>query len=83
MRTTNLPILPDYPNQARLEQIVESNMTQEYMDKALSWARETGRTKGVDKILKDYDIDVIIGPAESDMPLVSSASGMGLFPSRH
>lgn len=76
-------ILLEYPNQDKLIEAISSKPTAEYLDKALAHAREYGRVKGMDKILKDYDIDVIIGPAESAMSLVASASGMSnLCPSR-
>ncbi len=45
------------------------------LDAALAHARKIGRSEGIDKLLKEYDIDVIIGPAESAMPTIAAASG--------
>ena len=66
---------PEYPNQQRLEEALASETTTEELDAALKHARHVGRTIGVDKILKDHDIDVIIGPAESSMCDIAAASG--------
>lgn len=37
--------------------------------------RRWGRDHGIDGILKDYDLDVIIGSADSELTQLSSASG--------
>ena len=42
--------------------------------------RDVGRTQGVDHTLAEYDIDVIIGPAESDLTTLAAASGIGFSP---
>lgn len=40
--------------------------------------RQWGRDKGIDYILKEYDVDVIIGPADSELTQFSAASGRTL-----
>ncbi|KAK0507196.1 hypothetical protein JMJ35_010234 [Cladonia borealis] len=66
---------PRYPRQDRLEKALAHNYTTEDLEKALAHARRIGRDEGIDKILKEYDIDVIIGPADSKMPTIAAASG--------
>ncbi|KAK3186367.1 hypothetical protein K4F52_004905 [Lecanicillium sp. MT-2017a] len=70
---TELP--PRYPSQDRLENALADKSTPEELAAALLLARKVGRDEGIDKILKEYDIDVIIGPAESPMPTIACASG--------
>lgn len=66
---------PGYPRQDKLEEALNSKIRASTLDAALNHAREIGRTRGIDRILKEYDIDVIIGPAESSMTDIASASG--------
>ena len=64
-----------YPKQDKLEKALTTNLTAQHLDAALAHARDVGRTKGIDKILKEYNLDVVIGPAESSMTDIASASG--------
>lgn len=41
--------------------------------------RDLGRTRGIDHTLAEYDIDVIIGPAESYLVDFAAASGKSIF----
>lgn len=66
---------PRYPKQDKLEKALASTLTTETLEAALHHAREVSRTRGIDKILKEYNLDVIIGPAESSMTDLASASG--------
>ncbi|KAL8895141.1 MAG: hypothetical protein Q9207_008288 [Kuettlingeria erythrocarpa] len=68
-------IRPGYPKQDKLEKALATNLSTETLDAALQHARRVSRTKGIDKILKDYNLDVIIRPAESSMTDLASASG--------
>lgn len=43
--------------------------------------RDVGRTRGIDHTLKEYDIEVIIGPAESALTAFAAASGNYILPS--
>jgi hypothetical protein len=45
----------------------------------LAETRSVGREQGIDKTLKDFDIDVIIGPADSSVNLIIAAAGKPLF----
>ena len=66
---------PGYPRQDKLEEALKSKISPGTLNAALNHARDIGRTRGIDRILKEYDIDVIIGPAESSMTDIASASG--------
>lgn len=37
--------------------------------------RDVGRSRGIDHTLEEYNIDVIIGPAESALTAFAAASG--------
>ena len=65
-----------YPRQDRLEKALAHNYNTEYLDAALTRARKIGRDEGIDKIFEEYDLDVIIGPADSAMVSLAAASGM-------
>ncbi|KAL8657006.1 MAG: hypothetical protein Q9226_002348 [Calogaya cf. arnoldii] len=66
---------PRYPNQEKLEAALAKNLGTETLDKTLHYAREVSRTHGIDIVLKEYNLDVIIGPAESAMTDLAAASG--------
>ncbi|ATY58913.1 amidase family [Cordyceps militaris] len=66
---------PRYPLQDRLEKALADKSTAEELEEALLLARKVARDEGIDKILREYDLDVIIGPAESPMPTIACASG--------
>jgi amidase len=66
---------PGHPNQATLEDAVELNLTSAEYDMYLKKLREIARTQGVDRILNEYDADVIIGPADSLLSSIAAASG--------
>ncbi|KAL8750099.1 MAG: hypothetical protein Q9199_007284 [Rusavskia elegans] len=66
---------PRYPKQDKLEKALATKFSTEILDATLQYARQVSRTKGIDKILEDYSLDVIIGPAESSMTDFASASG--------
>jgi len=64
-----------YPRQDKLEDALANKLSTATLEANLNHARDVSRTKGIDKMLKDYDIDVIIGPAESAMTDLAAASG--------
>jgi amidase len=71
----------DYPDQSLLEKslefVLDATQRQRYLDKL----RDVGRTRGIDATLAKYNIDVIIGPAESGLTELVSAAGS--FPDFH
>ncbi|KAK4061446.1 hypothetical protein Trihar35433_9773 [Trichoderma harzianum] len=50
-------------------------MSDEEHDFLLSHARKAGRDIGIDKTLKEYDVDLIIAPGDSPVNLLVSAAG--------
>ena len=70
--------LSAYPNQDALLKSKEKAFTPEQREAYVKKLREVGRTRGVDETLNRYNIDVIIGPAESNLAEVAAASGTHL-----
>jgi amidase len=61
-------------NQKILESARDTNMTQDIFDRNFKALRDTA-SKSVLDLLKEYDLDVIIGPADSRTASVGAASG--------
>lgn len=51
-------------------------MSDQEHDFLLRHARKVGRDIGIDKTLKEYDVDLVIAPADSPVNLLVSAAGM-------
>lgn len=51
------------------------NLSASDYDKYLKHTRETAKTRGLDRIFKEYGVDVIIGPCDSNLPGLASGSG--------
>ncbi|KAH0557049.1 hypothetical protein GP486_005161 [Trichoglossum hirsutum] len=63
------------PLQNKLTEALSYAMSAEEYSKTLAQVRHLGRTRGIDETLTKYDIDVIIGPADSSVSSLASASG--------
>lgn len=50
-------------------------MTSKEYDHLVEHARYIARDSGIDQIFKDYDINIVLGPAESAMTQFASAAG--------
>jgi amidase len=59
---------------------LSTDITPEKRDELVAHATRFGKELGIDKVLVENELDIIIGPIESAMPLFSAASG--LSPSR-
>ena len=59
----------------RLETAAEYKISEEEYHKALDAMRDWGRRRAVDKCLKEYGVDVILGPGDSRINELSSAAG--------
>ncbi|ESZ98762.1 hypothetical protein SBOR_0868 [Sclerotinia borealis F-4128] len=53
------------PNQNGLEKALEATMSAEDLEKNLQICRQWAATKGVDKIIEECNVDVIVGPCDS------------------
>jgi hypothetical protein len=62
-------------NQARIENAASLNISSEEYQAHLQIVRTTGRTKGIDHVLKEHGLDVIIGPADSQLTKIAAAAG--------
>ncbi|EHK23114.1 uncharacterized protein TRIVIDRAFT_191664 [Trichoderma virens Gv29-8] len=66
---------PGYDNQDQLQNAATMTMSDQEHDFLLRHARKVGRDIGIDKTLKDYDVDLVIAPADSPVNLLVSAAG--------
>lgn len=64
-----------HDNQARLTSSAELSLTPAEYAEYFTHMRQTARERGIDRILDDYNVDVIIGLADSG--LTSFAAGAG------
>jgi amidase len=63
-------------NQDLFIQTQEQQLAPDEYNKVLQHLRSISRDQGIDRILKEYDVDVIIGPADSFITSLATASGM-------
>jgi len=59
----------------RLELAANSTISEDEYRDALKSMRDWGRRQAVDKCLKENEVDVIIGPADSRIHELSTAAG--------
>jgi len=70
--------LPPYsPNQKRMENALKTanSLNPQERQATIDWMRQAGGPNGIDKYLKKYDIDVIIGPADCECTEPPAAAG--------
>ncbi|KAE8443929.1 hypothetical protein EG329_001239 [Mollisiaceae sp. DMI_Dod_QoI] len=68
---------PFYPNQDALESALNAanKLSLSEREEAISWMRQAGGPSGIDKYLKKYNVDVIIGPADCECTEPPAAAG--------
>ncbi|EMR65888.1 putative glutamyl-trna amidotransferase subunit protein [Eutypa lata UCREL1] len=72
----NLPLhITESPNLTRLEGAAEFSLSAAERRKAIEDMRDFGRRRAIDKCLEEYGVDVIIGPADSEIDDYYSAAG--------
>lgn len=71
----NLTLSIDHPRQDNFIAAQNKNITTEEYGRNLSYLREMGREKGIDLALKRYGVDVILGPIDSTISSLATASG--------
>jgi amidase len=64
----------EYPSQSILEHDLEVNLSDSDYEKYTTHFRHAGR-EGIDKVFRDYDLNIIIGPSDSDITVLAAASG--------
>jgi hypothetical protein len=63
------------PRQDFLENAAKSKLTERETQAVINHARDVARARGIDKIFKDFDINIVIGPAESALTQFAAAAG--------
>ncbi|KAF5706587.1 amidase family [Fusarium mundagurra] len=63
------------PNMSRLEMAENFVLSSEAREEAIRNMRDFGRNQAIDKCLQDNEIDVILGPADSEIDDYYSAAG--------
>ncbi|KAL9114672.1 MAG: hypothetical protein Q9227_001350 [Pyrenula ochraceoflavens] len=74
-KTYNYCQLPPGINQDYLLRAADCSYTLEQSKRAIAHCRQVARDLGIDKTLRDNDIDVIIGPADSSLTVLVAAAG--------
>ncbi|KAG0648046.1 amidase [Hyphodiscus hymeniophilus] len=64
-----------YHNQGRVEDAASLKLSAEEYEAHLQNIHNIGRTKGIDKTLEKFELDVIIGPADSQLTKIAAAAG--------
>ncbi|KAF5666583.1 glutamyl-tRNA(gln) amidotransferase subunit A [Fusarium circinatum] len=71
----DLEFPPESPNMGRLEMAESFVISSEAREEAIRKMRDFGRNQAIDKCLQDNEIDVILGPADSEIDDYYSAAG--------
>ncbi|OAR02108.1 hypothetical protein LLEC1_05478 [Akanthomyces lecanii] len=66
---------PESPNMTRLEMAAAFNITEHEYQDALADMRDFGRRRAVDKCLKEYGVDIILGPGDSRINELYASAG--------
>ncbi len=72
-------IFPGYDNQNGLIRAQKSNMTDDEYEEVLNHGRRSCRELGIDKVLKDNNVDVLLGPADGPLFYIAGAAGQLSF----
>lgn len=65
----------EYPGQQDLEAALNDKLPTEKYEDIKRHIKLAAKTNGIDKTLKDFGIDVIIGPMDGRIPTVAAAAG--------
>ncbi|KAJ5648058.1 hypothetical protein N7490_004430 [Penicillium lividum] len=74
----DLELPPHHPRQDNLINSENQQLSTEDYDRNLSYLRQMGGEKGVDMALKQYGVDVILGPIDSGLTSLATAAGYPL-----
>jgi len=66
-----------------LETCFNTNVTREQYEKHISHVEKYGRDLGVDKMMDEYDLNIIIGPLECDLGNFAASAGKSKSPPFH
>ncbi|MCJ1359552.1 MAG: hypothetical protein MMC33_009554 [Icmadophila ericetorum] len=65
----------EHPSQKLLEGVLEDKMTATKYDEGVQIIRTAAKVKGIDKVIDEYGLDVIIGPMDGRIPTIAAAAG--------
>ncbi|OAQ99133.1 hypothetical protein LLEC1_03432 [Akanthomyces lecanii] len=65
----------DFPEQGRLIDTLENPIDQETYERAMKQCRTVARDRGVDKAMKENNLDLIAFPMDSPCPRIAAAAG--------
>ncbi|KAJ5622151.1 hypothetical protein N7528_005383 [Penicillium herquei] len=71
----NNVVYAGHPDQDRLEWCLNSGMSEQEYTEGAKMIRETARVNGIDRVLAAYNLDVIMGPMDSNIHTVAAAAG--------
>ena len=63
-------------NQGRVEDAASLQLSPLEYEAHLRNVRDLGRAKGIDQVLEKHEVDVIIGPSDSQITKIAAAAGM-------
>ncbi|MCJ1357711.1 MAG: hypothetical protein MMC33_007707 [Icmadophila ericetorum] len=66
---------PQNHNQGRIEDAASLDISSEEYEAHLQNIRDVARTRGIDQVLEQDELDVIIGPADSQLSKIAAAAG--------
>ncbi len=64
-----------YAGQEQLEDAVKNPISDDDYAKAIASLRKNNKDGGLDKVIADYDIDVLLGPPTGRLATISAVSG--------
>lgn len=62
-------------NRQTLEAVLDIDVSAKEYESYFKYMRTVGRERGIDHILEKYDVDIILGPTDSFLLTLASASG--------
>lgn len=70
-------------NQAGLIRALNCNMTDNEYHEILRYARERCGRNGIDKVLEENDVDIIMGPGDGAMFTIAATAGKSSLEMKH
>lgn len=81
LAASNADWLQDNSNQDVLETCYNTNITDRQYHKYIAHVEKYGKELGVDKIMDEYNLNIIIGPLECDLGNFAASAGKPVLPS--
>ncbi|KAJ9165614.1 Amidase family protein [Coniochaeta hoffmannii] len=65
----------EYPDQEFLTSSLDKALPGSTLEDLIAQLRRLGRDEGIDQVFRDYDINILVGPVESQISLFAAAAG--------